>query len=117
MNRLANILKQKHRMKHEQVRSGIFTGLLVIILGLFSFKNSSKSNTVISIKGEQFYINDEITYKGRNWNNQKIEGLLFNSRMVQGIFDDLNAETRENFIYPDTKKWEPERNTQEFINE
>jgi hypothetical protein len=45
----------------------------------------------------------------------KVEGLLMNSRMVQGIFDDLNAETREQWAYPDTKRWDPERNTREFI--
>jgi hypothetical protein len=35
--------------------------------------------------------------------------------MVQGIFDDLNPETRELFVYPDTRKWDPDRNTREFI--
>jgi len=38
-----------------------------------------------------------------------------NSRMVQGIFDDSNPETRDLFIYPDTKKWDPDRNTNEFV--
>ena len=33
-------------------------------------------------------------------------GLLFNSRMVQGIFDDLNPATRDQFQYADTKKWD-----------
>jgi hypothetical protein len=45
----------------------------------------------------------------------KIEGLLMNSRMVQGIFDDLNPDTRGRWAYPDTKQWDPERNTREFI--
>ena len=36
--------------------------------------------------------------------------------MVQGIFDDQNSETRNNWIYPDTKKWDPERNTDEFVS-
>lgn len=71
--------------------------------------------TIISIDREQFFINNEITYKNRYWNGHKIEGLLFNSRMVQGIFDDLNTETKGNFAYPDTKVWDPERNTNEFI--
>jgi hypothetical protein len=39
---------------------------------------------------EAFLINGEPTYKGRTWNGKKIEGLLMNSRMVQGTFDDLN---------------------------
>ena len=38
-----------------------------------------------------------------------------NSRMVQGIFDDLNPATRAMWIYPDTKQWSPQRNTREFI--
>jgi hypothetical protein len=45
----------------------------------------------------------------------KIEGLLMNSRMVQGIFDDLNPDTRGRWAYPDTKRWDAERNTREFI--
>ena len=35
--------------------------------------------------------------------------------MVQGIFDDLNPETRGQWAYPDTKHWDAERNTREFI--
>lgn len=35
--------------------------------------------------------------------------------MVQGIFDDLNPETRNRWAYPDTKKWDAARNTREFI--
>jgi hypothetical protein len=40
---------------------------------------------------------------------------LFNARLVQGIFDDLNPETVSRWSYPDTGKWDPERNTREFI--
>jgi hypothetical protein len=75
----------------------------------------SKKNTVVSIKENQFYINSELTYKGRFWDGNKIEGLLFNSRMVQGIFDDTNPETRTQFVYSDTKKWDADRNTNEFV--
>jgi arylsulfatase A-like enzyme len=71
--------------------------------------------TSVAIDGDAFHINGEPTYKGRVWNGKKIEGLLMNSRMVQGIFDDLNPETRGQFVYPDTKRWNPERNTREFI--
>lgn len=45
----------------------------------------------------------------------RLEGLLPNSRMVQGIFDDLNPETRPNWKYPDTGVWDADRNTNEFI--
>jgi hypothetical protein len=62
-----------------------------------------------------FFINGQPTYKGRTWNGKKVEGLLLNSRMVQATFDDLNRETVTLWRYPDTKKWDPERNTREFI--
>lgn len=35
--------------------------------------------------------------------------------MVQGIFDDLNPETRKLFKYPDTDVLNPDRNTDEFV--
>ncbi|WP_319592483.1 hypothetical protein [uncultured Draconibacterium sp.] len=77
--------------------------------------NSNSTKTTVSIEGNQFKINNELTYKDRVWNGNKIEGLLFNSRMVQGIFDDSNPKTRNNFKYPDTGVWDPERNTNEFV--
>ena len=49
------------------------------------------------------------------WRGYSIQGLLPNSRMVQGIFDDLNIPTREKWKYPDTKVWDANRNTDEFI--
>ena len=80
------------------------------------FKPTRKKNrTVVSIEGDEFYINGEVTYKGRYWKDNRIEGLLLNSRMIQGIFDDLNPETVGMWVYPDTKAWDPERNTSEFI--
>jgi hypothetical protein len=71
--------------------------------------------TTVSIRGDMFLINGVPTYKGRTWNGHKIEGLLMNSRMVQGTFDDLNLETAKRWVYPDTKIWDPDRNTSEFI--
>lgn len=69
----------------------------------------------VSIVGDAFYINGKPTYAGRSWNGKKIEGLLFNSRMVQGIFDDRNPRTAGLWIYPDSGKWSADRNTEEFI--
>jgi len=71
--------------------------------------------TEVRIEGQQFLINGKPTYPGRYWRGWKIEGLLMNSRMVQGIFDDLNPATRSRWVYPDTGRWDPERNTREFI--
>ncbi len=71
--------------------------------------------TTVSIVGDAFYINGVPTYKGRIWHGHKVEGLLLNARMVQGIYDDLNPATVARWIYPDTGKWNPDRNTQEFV--
>jgi hypothetical protein len=71
--------------------------------------------TTVTIAGDAFHINGRLTYEGRAWRGHKIEGLLMNSRMVQGIFDDLNPETVARWVYPDTGQWDPDRNTSEFI--
>ena len=71
--------------------------------------------TTVSIKDDAFLINGQPTYKGRTWNGKKVEGLLMNSRMVQATFDDLNPETVGRWAYPDTKKWDADRNTREFV--
>lgn len=74
-----------------------------------------KRRTTVSIQADQFHVNGKPTYPGRTWRGHKIEGLLLNSRMVQGIFDDLNPETAVRWAYPDTKKWDANRNTREFL--
>ncbi len=74
----------------------------------------SKFTTEISIKGEKFHINGKPTFEGREWEGVSVEGLLPNSRMVQGIFDDLNPETAVRWDYPDGK-WSAERNNNEFV--
>lgn len=71
--------------------------------------------TAVSIIDDAFYIDGNITYPGRFYNGYKIEGLLMNSRMVQGVFDDRNPETVSTWAYPDTGEWDAERNTREFI--
>ena len=71
--------------------------------------------TSVSIVQDEFHINARPTYEGVRWNGRRIQGLLFNSRMVQGIFDDRNTTTAPQWAYPDTRKWDAERNTREFI--
>lgn len=71
--------------------------------------------TKVSIRGASFLINDQLTYQGRTWHQHRIEGLLLNARVVQGIFDDFNPETTSLWVYPDTGVWDPERNTEEFL--
>ena len=77
--------------------------------------SSAEIKTTISIDGENFHINGIPTLQGVVWNGINMEGLLPNSRMVQGIFDDMNPETAGRWIYPDTKTWDPDRNTDEFV--
>jgi len=71
--------------------------------------------TRVTIVGEAFHINGRPTYQGCVWEGRRIEGLLFNARVVQGIFDDLNPETVGQWAYPDTGVWDPDRNTNEFV--
>ncbi len=77
--------------------------------------SSAQTRTEVAIDGSRFLINGKPTYAGRSYKGMKIEGLLLNSRMVQGVFDDSNPETRPKWAYPDTGKWDPERNTREFV--
>ena len=58
--------------------------------------------TTVAIQGEDFLIDGQLTYPGREYQGHRIEGLLLNSRMVQAIYDDLNPETRGRWAYPDT---------------
>jgi hypothetical protein len=88
--------------------------LALLALVINADAESSRRQTTVSIQGQSFLINGRLTYAGRQFNGMKIEGLLMNSRMVQGIFDDLNPETRSRWKYPDGS-WDPERNTREFI--
>jgi hypothetical protein len=76
---------------------------------------AAPGKTTVSIVGDEFYINGKPTYEGRHWRGHKIQGLLMNSRMVQGIFDDHNPQTVKRWAYPDTGRWDRERNTREFL--
>lgn len=89
-----------------------------VVLWLFAtacLAGAAERRTVVSISGEEFHINGRPTYEGRMWNGHRLQGLLLNSRMVQGIFDDLNTNTVGQWAYPDTDRWDAERNTREFI--
>lgn len=87
-----------------------------LIAGLvLCFAFTARAATIVTITNDEFRINGRPTYAGRTWHGQRIQGLLFNARMVQGIFDDLNPETRSRWSYPDTGRWDPDRNTREFI--
>lgn len=94
--------------------------LLLLIAGMAGLwvhcaAAANAAQTVVSIVGEDFHINGKPTYAGRVWKGHRVEGLLLNSRMVQGVFDDLNPETAKRWAYSDTGKWDAERNVSEFI--
>jgi hypothetical protein len=91
--------------------------LLFAVVGVGSLTHAAEPTTKVTIVGEKFYLNGKPTYPGRNWNGKSIEGLLLNSRMVQATFDDRNPETVTKWTYPDGKKWDADRNTDEFIQE
>jgi hypothetical protein len=74
-----------------------------------------KRRTEVEIRSDAFWINGRPTYAGRSWRGRKVEGLLFNARLVQGLFDDLNPVTRSRWAYADTGHWDPQRNTREFV--
>jgi hypothetical protein len=91
--------------------------LAVAAAGLIHGAHASDSprRTHVAIRGEMFLINGRPTYEGREYNGMRIEGLLMNARLVQGVFDDLNPETVSRWRYPDTGRWDAQRNTREFI--
>jgi hypothetical protein len=77
--------------------------------------SGTSRRTTVTIVGDAFHINGEPTYRGRVWQGRRIEGLLLNARLVQGIFDDRNPKTAGQWAYPDTGRWDAERNTREFV--
>ena len=73
----------------------------------------SDANTKVTVQGDNFYINDEIVYSSAS--NSDVHGLLLNARLIQGVFDDANTSTQYLWEYPDTHKWDPDRNVNEFV--
>src|SRR5262249_44511373 len=103
-------MKRRRFLSHlAAVASATLTG------NLTESRAQTRRRTRISIDGTQFVINGQPTYKSRVCPGNRIEGLLMNARVVQGIFDDLNPDTQNRWAYPDTRQWDPERNTREFI--
>lgn len=68
--------------------------------------------TVLTIKGQDFYINDKLVYdeiEGQDYS----KGLLMNARFIQGIFDDKTDRTR---FHRFNKIFDVDINTQDFID-
>ena len=97
--------------------------LMILSASQIAIGQQRKNNlrqTMVTIVDEKFYINGTPTYEGVTWETSyggsySLEGLLMNARLVQGVFDDLNTNTRGQWAYPDTGEWDPDRNTDEFV--
>jgi hypothetical protein len=96
-------------------RPGI--SLAIVLVGSAAFAEAPRRKTSVGIEGAGFRINGRPTYEGRVWEGRPIAGLLMNSRMVQATFDDLNPETVGRWAYPDTGRWDADRNTREFLGQ
>jgi hypothetical protein len=94
-------------------RTFLATAALPVVYPLTGLAQSRR--TEVTIRGDAFYINGQPTYRGRAYNGTRIEGLLMNVRAVQGIFDDVNPTTVSRWMYPDTGRWDADRNTDEFV--
>ena len=101
--------------KNNMLRILALTLLVFLPSNILIAAEFANRKTAVTIVGDQIWINGKPTYAGREWNGKKIEGLLMNSRMVQGNFDDLNPDTRQQWAYSDTQLWDAERNTREFL--
>src|SRR3954447_23850812 len=102
------------------MRRALFPCLFATALALLAARPvhaaepSPARRTTVSIQGRSFLINDKPTYADRTYKGMKVEGLLMNARLVQGVFDDRNPDTRKQWDYPDGP-WDPDRNTREFV--
>ena len=84
---------------------------LAVIAGCGGLPTAAEAQrTQVAISGERWLINGEPTNPG-----SAAEGLLLNSRMVQATFEDRNPETVAYWAYPDGDEFDPERQTDEFI--
>jgi hypothetical protein len=97
------------------VAVGIVAGLALAPTSRSPDGGPAAGRTTVTIQRDAIFINGHPTLKGVVWRGHNMEGLLPNSRMVQGVFDDLNSETRARWAYPDTNAWDAARNTQEFV--
>ena len=68
------------------------------------------ANTNLSIQGDRFLINGELTYS--EYPDCPHQGLLMNARFIQGIFDDKSGHERYHRF---GRVFDPEKNTDDLI--
>lgn len=88
-------------MSNQQLKFCFLTAIFPAVLFVFPSCNDApqlerKMKTEVTIEGEAFLINGAPTYRGVTWTTSygveyQIDGLLMNSRMVQGIFDEIRG--------------------------
>lgn len=79
---------------------------------LYYFNMVNNNKTILTINNEKFLINEKLTYSEIKDCHEQYHGLLMNSRMIQGIFDDKQDVSRFNRF---GKDFNPDVNTNEFI--
>src|SRR5690554_2336736 len=71
-------------------------------------------NTVLSTYGQNFLINDRLTYSEIPGTDSNTHGLLMNARFIQGVFDD--SERRHIYDRFGQMNFDPMRNTLQLID-
>ncbi len=71
------------------------------------------THTQLSIAGESFLINGELTYSEIVGSKPAAHGLLMNARFIQGVFDDKADPGR--FARWGKGQWDPEQHTDDLI--
>ena len=89
---------------------GLMMGMMLGMMSLVHYVIAARGGTMISLREDIVMLNGEPVNKG-----SRAEGLLTSARMVQAIMDDYNTSTVHNWAYPDTHKWDAERNVEEFV--
>ncbi len=73
------------------------------------------NKTTYKIEGNNFLINDKLTYSELEGSSKNVHGLLFNARFIQGIFEDVNPKNKD--VYNRFNKvFDKDENTQELID-
>lgn len=71
------------------------------------------AKTNLSVSGEQFLVNGKPTYSEIPGSNMQAHGLLFNQRMIQGIFDDRG--NRKRYKRGGMGFFDPDANTEALV--
>ena len=85
--------------------------LAALVLGLLLALARGANISICVDRPTMFCVDGAPTHAGM----PSVTGLLLNSRMIQGVFDDANATTRPLWAYPGGAPFDPQRQTSEFV--